>query len=68
MNNQRKKNKNDFYRFLLQQNFGSEEDRVDQNKCNNDILIPRSILKRNEAQPKAEPELDDFDELLNDAE
>ena len=37
-------------------------------KCNNDILIPRSILKRNELPPKNPVELDDFDELLNDAE
>lgn len=35
---------------------------------NNDILIPRSILKRNELPPKPPVELDDFDELLNDAE
>jgi len=35
---------------------------------NNDILIPRSILKRNELPPKHPVELDDFDELLNDAE
>jgi hypothetical protein len=37
-------------------------------KCNNDILIPRSILKRNELPPKPQEELDFFDELLNDAE
>jgi hypothetical protein len=44
---ERKKNKNDFYRFLLQQNFGTDEEQLPA-KCNNDILIPRSILKRNE--------------------
>lgn len=64
---QRKKNKNDFYRFLLQQNFGTDEEELPL-KCNNDILIPRSILKRNEGVPKPPVELDDFDELLNDAE
>jgi hypothetical protein len=40
-------------------------------KVNNDILIPRSILKRNEAgivKKTAGDNLDDFDELLNDAE
>lgn len=37
-------------------------------KCNNDILIPRSILKKNDLPPKPPVELDDFDELLNDAE
>jgi hypothetical protein len=36
----KRQNKNDFYRFLLMQN-ASNETRV-----NNDILIPRSILKR----------------------
>lgn len=35
---------------------------------NNDILIPRSILKRNEMPPKPQVDLDDFEELLNDAE
>ena len=35
-------NKNDFYRFLLQQNQAQNAQ-----KTNNDILIPRSILKRN---------------------
>ena len=50
-NQQRKKNKNDFYRFLLQQNFGEGDDTTDTmaGKVNNDILIPRSILKRTEA-------------------
>ena len=38
----RKQNKNDFYRFLLSTSrIGIEEDRV-----NNDVLIPRSILKK----------------------
>ena len=53
LNVQRKKNKNDFYRFLLQQNFGNDgaeaEAAVGAGKVNNDILIPRSILKKNEA-------------------
>ncbi len=68
LSHQRKKNKNDFYRFLLQQNFGNEDEDEPPSKMNNDILIPRSILKRNELPPKPTVELDDFDELLNDAE
>lgn len=47
LNVQRKKNKNDFYRFLLQQN-NAMENGEGEAKCNNDILIPRSILKKNE--------------------
>lgn len=42
LNADKRKNKNDFYRFLLDQNshsFGPA-------KINNDILIPRSILKK----------------------
>lgn len=38
----KKQNKNDFYRFLLSQN--TDDDGF---KANNDVLIPRSILKRN---------------------
>jgi len=40
----KKKNKNDFYRFLLEQSntFSGFEVRA-----NNDVLIPRSILKKN---------------------
>ena len=73
MNQGRKKNKNDFYRFLLQQNFGESEEisEIMAGKVNNDILIPRSILKRNEGGlPKKnnQENLDEFDELLNDAE
>lgn len=41
---QRKKNKNDFYRFLLSQQHGLNS------KVHNDILIPRSILKQNGEQ------------------
>ena len=38
----RKQNKNDFYRYLLSSSrLAGEEDRV-----NNDVLIPRSILKK----------------------
>ena len=40
---QKKNNKNDFYRFLLSQNYDNPE----KIKANNDVLIPRSILKRN---------------------
>ena len=40
-----KKNKNDFYRFLLQANY----DQSDNHKINNDVFIPRSILKKNNA-------------------
>ena len=40
-----KKNKNDFYRFLLQAN----HDENDNYKVNNDVFIPRSILKKNNA-------------------
>jgi len=73
LNQQRKKNKNDFYRFLLQQNFGESDEPSElmAGKVNNDILIPRSILKRNEAgivKKSNNDNLDDFDELLNDAE
>lgn len=51
LNLEKKKNKNDFYRFLLTQNnqlYGFE------NKINNDILIPRSILKKGERLSRAE--------------
>ena len=41
--NPKKNNKNDFYRFLLAQNYNNPSDA----KVNNDVLIPRSILKRN---------------------
>ena len=37
----RRKNKNDFYRFLL-----STNKQNDDNKVNNDVFIPRSILKK----------------------
>jgi hypothetical protein len=40
-----KKNKNDFYRFLLSANY----DTADNFKINNDVFIPRSILKKNNA-------------------
>lgn len=36
-------NKNDFYRYLISKNKNNEG----QFKVNNDVLIPRSILKRN---------------------
>jgi hypothetical protein len=36
-------NKNDYYRYLIAQNKNNEG----QQKVNNDVLIPRSILKRN---------------------
>ena len=39
----KRKNKNDFYRFLLSKNAQGLENK----KTNNDLLIPRSILKRN---------------------
>jgi len=64
LNVQRKKNKNDFYRFLLQQNTavegGSQEAKV-----NNDILIPRSILKKNEV-PQYKRGLDDVEDELDE--
>eukprot|EP00347_Sterkiella_histriomuscorum_P012220 403369435 len=44
MMNEKKKNKNDFYRFLLTQNSLSNQE----TKIMNDILIPRSILKKGE--------------------
>ena len=44
-NHDKKKNKNDFYRFLLTQNNSIN---VQETKINNDILIPRSILKKGE--------------------
>jgi hypothetical protein len=40
-----KKNKNDFYRFLLQANYEQNQNP----RVNNDVLIPRSILKKNTA-------------------
>ena len=45
-NGGKKKNKNDFYRFLLSQN--QEDLKNLQTKYNNDIFIPRSIMKKNE--------------------
>jgi len=47
-----RKNKNDFFRFLLAQNYqaqaGQEDEKSIQGnyRMNNDVLIPRSILKR----------------------
>lgn len=38
----KRRNKTDFYRYLLSQNFDKSS-----LKINNDLLIPRSILKRN---------------------
>lgn len=59
MNKNKKKNKNDFYRFLLQQNmqqYSADAYELDSMgipiKVNNDILIPRSILKKNEIGPR----------------
>ena len=48
---EKRQNKNDFYRFLLQQNQGglTESQQMLKNmqqRANNDILIPRSILKK----------------------
>lgn len=58
-NKGKKKNKNDFYRFLLQQNmqqYQGDMFELDSMgvpiKVNNDILIPRSILKKNEIGPR----------------
>lgn len=58
---------------MLQQNFGEGDDTTDTmaGKVNNDILIPRSILKRNEAgqnKKSNKDNLDEFEELLNEAE
>ncbi len=73
----RKKNKNDFYRFLLQQNFGSTisdgsteagSSLMHNAKIYNDILIPRSILKKNEGEPRRKGrDGDTFDDLLSGA-
>lgn len=41
MNNGQRKNKNDFYRFLLATNHNGAEAKI-----NNDVFIPRSILKK----------------------
>ena len=41
-NQHRRKNKNDFYRFLLSTNRVGKMD----NRINNDVFIPRSILKK----------------------
>ena len=43
-NQNRRKNKNDFYRFLLSTNRQGGLD----NKINNDVFIPRSILKKSD--------------------
>jgi hypothetical protein len=73
LNVQRKKNKNDFYRFLLQQNTAVEGGGQEA-KVNNDILIPRSILKKNEVPQykrgpdDVEDELDEFDAYGSGAE
>ena len=58
---------------MLQQNFGEGDETTDTmaGKVNNDILIPRSILKRNEAgqnKKSNKDNLDEFEELLNEAE
>jgi hypothetical protein len=45
--NRRRKNKNDFYRYLLEQ---TQHQIGIAKKANNDILIPRSILKKNGEQ------------------
>ena len=47
--NLRKKNKNDYYRFLLQNNRGDGVMGSDYVKMNNDVFIPRSILKKSNA-------------------
>lgn len=47
-----KKNKNDFYRFLLAQNKHHQGISTNEFKVNNDVLIPRSILKKNGEQLK----------------
>ncbi|CDW72773.1 UNKNOWN [Stylonychia lemnae] len=49
LNNEKKKNKNDFYRFLLAQNNLYNGNEI---KINNDILIPRSILKKGERRSR----------------
>ena len=41
VNKDRRKNKNDFYRFLLATNQSGAEAKI-----NNDVFIPRSILKK----------------------
>lgn len=76
-NQGRKKNKNDFYRFLLQQNLSAEMlsnpslMQALNTKINNDILIPRSILKKHVGAPKQKEEqpfdfLDELEDLNND--
>ena len=45
--NMKKKNKNDYYRFLLTSNRGEGGPvRTQPDKINNDVFIPRSILKK----------------------
>lgn len=59
----RKKNKNDFYRFLLNQNLNTESGVGFHNpdyKINNDILIPRSILKKNDNPPMKEENVEEI--------
>ena len=63
LNTNRKKNKNDFYRFLLQQNFGDENEEMMnhiQAKVNNDILIPRSNLKNGPPRQRIQNDLDEL--------
>ena len=70
INTHRKRNKNDFYRFLLNQNFNHGDGGPQNIKINNDILIPRSILKKNDNAPDKVDDLRENDDLedLNDLE
>ena len=45
-NQHRRKNKNDFYRFLLKTNQRQAIGNSIDPKVNNDVFIPRSILKK----------------------
>lgn len=54
---EKRQNKNDFYRFLLMQNSNqhqTEETNFNTigQRANNDILIPRSILKKCDRNPR----------------
>lgn len=54
---EKRQNKNDFYRFLLMQNSNQQQTEETNlttigQRANNDILIPRSILKKCERNPR----------------
>jgi hypothetical protein len=62
---EKRQNKNDFYRYLLQQNNNNPQPDPMPYRVNNDILIPRSILKKCEKRASnnnPQPQSDDEEE------